>query len=117
MGIAAGSMTASVALREDGGALDANFSWIASESTVATIWCSVSSGNVAERESAGRVVGSVSHVFRTRYQSNYGTTGGAITSKHKLLYAGRTFDIRGTANEDEGDRVVVIWADEITESN
>ena len=65
-------------------------------STGDRVWCSVESLNASERVQGDRVRGILSHKITLRYRPD-------LTSKHRLVGDGRTFNIDGT-REGEGRR-------------
>ena len=73
--------------------------------TIATVWADVrqlSSGEVFRRQ---HLDDSATHSIRIRYRTD-------VTTEQQIIYAGRTFAIRATKDEDERHRFLVLTCEE-----
>jgi SPP1 family predicted phage head-tail adaptor len=80
---------------------------VESWSTFATVWASVEPGSSREFTAAKQVNGELTHEIRMRYLAG-------LTSKMRIVFGGRVFDIQPPMNVREANREMRIMATEAT---
>ncbi|MCE3233044.1 MAG: Transfer Agent [Rickettsiaceae bacterium] len=80
-------------------------SWV----DVSTVWAEIAPVTSmifsSEKFSAGKIQGNISHIVTTRYLSG-------ITSKMRILFGSRIFNIRSVININERSQWLKIYAEE-----
>lgn len=79
-------------------------------STVATVWGEISPLSARELMAAQAVQSEVSHQITVRYQAIFANP--KTVAGMRAVYNGRIFNIHGSMNQDERNRVVVLSASE-----
>ena len=69
--------------------------------TTQTLWASIEPLKGYERMQAMQLANPITHKVRMRYNSG-------VTTKHRLLYSGRVFQIKEVINENEADAFLTL---------
>ena len=77
-----------------------------SYASYATVWAAIEPLSGRELEHAQQISAEITHKITVRYNSS-------VTSKHRITYGSRTFEIEAVLNPDERNEQLVLMCKEI----
>ncbi len=104
---AIGKLRHAIALQQVTNAVDAGGGQARTWATTATVWASIALLSSREQLHAMQLRDSVTHRITIRYRSDV-----IPTSKWRVLFDGRTFNIRSVLNTEERKKFLVMLAEE-----
>ncbi|HEY9060951.1 MAG TPA: phage head closure protein [Pseudobacteroides sp.] len=106
MPISAGELNKRIAIQQNQPVEQLNGSELENWTTLRTVWSDILSQGAREFYQAQKKYSEVTKVFKIRYFAG-------LTTKHRIQYSGRIFDILGVDNVDEASEQYLISAKEV----
>lgn len=110
MSIRAGTLRRRITIQQRSVTKDTFGGQSTSWSDLATVWAEITPLSARELLTAQAVNAEVTHSITVRYQAMFANP--KTVAGYRAFYAGRYFNIHGSMNQDERNRVIVLSASE-----
>jgi SPP1 family predicted phage head-tail adaptor len=107
-----GQLKAFMSLEENTVTVDSGGERSNSWAEIDTLFGRIDTASAMEQSLAAQNGLRLTHSIAVRYREDFGTGDTRLLGKYRLVYDGRTFEVRGVSDPDEGKRFLVLTCSE-----